>query len=87
MCLAIPGEVLSIGESSGLMAGRVSFGGLVKEVCFACVPEVRVGDYVLAHAGFAIAVVSAEHAAQVVADLAKAGESAEKPAGTGREKA
>lgn len=71
MCLAIPGEILSVDDGGELRAGRVSFGGLVKEVCLACVPEARPGDFVLVHAGFAIAVVSAEHAAEVHAYLAR----------------
>lgn len=70
MCLAIPGEILSVDDGGELRAGRVSFGGLVKEVCLACVPEARQGDFVLVHAGFAITVVSAEHAAEVHAYLA-----------------
>lgn len=74
MCLAIPGEILSIDASGDLLSGRVSFGGLVKEVCLACLPEAEVGQFVLVHAGFAIAVVSAEHAAEVHAYLAQLGE-------------
>jgi hydrogenase expression/formation protein HypC len=53
MCLGIPGEVLSIREEA-LRTGRVAFGGVVKEVCLAYVPEAVVGDYVIVHAGFAI---------------------------------
>ena len=34
--------------------GRVSFGGVAKEVCLAYVPEALVGDYVIVHAGFAL---------------------------------
>ncbi len=37
--------------------GRVEFGGILKEVCLAYTPEVRVGDYVLVHVGFAISVI------------------------------
>ena len=73
MCLAIPGEILSA-EEGELRMGRVSFGGLVKEVCLACVPEATVGDFVLVHAGFAISVVSAEHAAEVLSYLDRIGE-------------
>ena len=71
MCLAIPGEVMSVDDTADLRAGRVSFGGLLRDVCLACVPEAGVGDFVLVHAGFAIAVVSAEHAADVQAYLAR----------------
>ena len=54
MCLAVPGKVESIYESQGTRMGRVNFGGVVKEVCLAYVPEVRQGDYVIVHVGFAI---------------------------------
>ncbi len=74
MCLAIPGEILSVDDGGELRTGRVSFGGLVKDVCLVCLPEAGPGDFVLVHAGFAIAVVSAEHAADVQAYLARIGE-------------
>jgi hydrogenase expression/formation protein HypC len=55
MCLAIPGKVLTIGGEDPLSrSGTVSFGGIVKEVNLACVPEAQVGDYVIVHVGFAI---------------------------------
>jgi hydrogenase expression/formation protein HypC len=58
MCLAVPGQVLTItGESALTATGRVAFSGVIKEVSFALVPEIKVGDYVLVHAGFAIAVL------------------------------
>lgn len=68
MCLAIPGEILSIGAGDALARpGRVSFAGVVKEVSLAMVPEACVGDYVLVHAGIAIGVVDAAEAAEVLA--------------------
>jgi hydrogenase expression/formation protein HypC len=64
MCLAIPGQLLEIlGDDPLLRAGRVSFGGIVKDVSLACAPEARVGDYVLVHVGVAIGVVDPEEAA------------------------
>ncbi len=55
MCLAVPGQILSVSDDDPLLRpGRVSFGGLVREVSLACVPEAQVGDYVLVHVGFAI---------------------------------
>jgi len=63
MCLAVPGKVLSIdGEDQFTRRGRVSFGGVVKEVSLAYVPEVVVGDYVVVHVGFAISKVDEEEA-------------------------
>ncbi|MDA0674159.1 MAG: HypC/HybG/HupF family hydrogenase formation chaperone, partial [Cyanobacteria bacterium] len=60
MCLSVPGKVVSIidvdpekaspGEAETLWRmGKVSFGGVLKEVSLAYVPEVQVGDYVLVH--------------------------------------
>lgn len=59
MCLAIPGELIEIDDADALLMGRVSFGGVVKEICLAYTPEARLGDYVLAHAGFAISILDA----------------------------
>lgn len=55
MCLALPGLVESIHDDRGTRMGRVNFGGVVKEVCLAYVPEVAVGDWAIVHVGFAIA--------------------------------
>lgn len=66
MCLAIPGQVLSVaGEDPMMRMGRVSFGGVVKEVSLACVPEAVVGDYVIVHVGFAIGRLDEQEAQQV----------------------
>jgi len=54
MCLAVPGQVKEIYESFGTRMGRVNFGGVVKEVCLAYLPELEVGDYTIVHVGFAI---------------------------------
>lgn len=54
MCLGIPGRVAEIRDEAGLAMGRVDFGGVRKDACLAYLPEVRVGDYVIVHVGFAI---------------------------------
>jgi len=54
VCLGVPGQVTEIYETGGLKMGKVNFAGIVKEICLAYVPEVQVGEYVIAHAGFAI---------------------------------
>ena len=70
MCLAVPGQVLNIaGDDPLLRTGRVSFGGITKEVCLAYVPEVKVGDYVVVHVGFALSIVDEAEAQQVFAYL------------------
>ena len=54
MCLAIPGRVIETLESGGMKMARVSFGGMVKQVCVEYTPDAAVGDYVLVHVGFAL---------------------------------
>ena len=59
MCLAVPGKILSLaGDDPLLRTGRVSFGGIVKEVNLAYTPEADIGDYVIVHVGFAISTLS-----------------------------
>ena len=66
MCLAIPGKILSVsGDDPLWRAGKVSFGGIIKEVNLAYVPEADVGDYVMVHVGVAISVVEEQEAQQV----------------------
>jgi hydrogenase expression/formation protein HypC len=74
MCLAVPGKLLSISSSDITRMGTVSFGGVNKEACLAFVPDAKVGDYVLVHAGFAISVVDEEEAAQTLEDFRRIGE-------------
>ena len=62
MCLAIPGKIVEIQDLEGLRAGRVQFGGIVRQVSLHFVPEANVGDYVMVHVGFAISRVDAEEA-------------------------
>lgn len=69
MCLAIPGRVISTTGDSIMRIGRVDFGGIVKEINLAYVPEARIGDYVLAHVGFAISMIDEAEAARVYEDL------------------
>jgi hydrogenase expression/formation protein HypC len=66
MCLAIPGLVLSLSDGDPMLrTGKVSFGGVAKEVNLAYVPEAKVGDYVIVHVGFAIGIVDEKEARQV----------------------
>lgn len=67
MCLAVPGKILSItGEDPIMRSGRVSFGGIVKEVNLAYVPEAKVDDYVIVHVGFAISKLDKQEAARTL---------------------
>jgi hydrogenase expression/formation protein HypC len=66
MCLAIPGRIETVqGEDPVLRTGRVNFGGILKEVSLAYVPEAVAGDYVIVHVGFALSVVEPDEAARI----------------------
>ncbi|HEV2494863.1 MAG TPA: HypC/HybG/HupF family hydrogenase formation chaperone [Terriglobia bacterium] len=67
MCLAVPGKIVSVieEEALGLRRGRIDFGGVVKEACLAYTPEASVGDYVLVHVGFALAVIDEAEAQKI----------------------
>ena len=63
MCLAVPGKILEIKETGELTrSGKVSFGGIVKEINLAYTPEANVGDYVIVHVGFAISTLNEDEA-------------------------
>ena len=75
MCLAVPGKIISLsGELPLERVGRVSFGGVIKEVCMAYVAEAQVGDYVIVHVGFALSIVDEAEASRVFEYLAQMGE-------------
>ena len=64
MCLAIPGQIISVSEGNDPLArkGRVSFSGISKEISLAYVPEAKINDYVIVHAGFALTVLDEDDA-------------------------
>lgn len=66
MCLAIPGKVVSIsGDDPLTRMGRIDFSGVIKQASLAYVPEVRIGDYVIVHVGFALSKVDEDEAQKV----------------------
>lgn len=77
MCLAVPGKIINFSGQDELRAGDVSFGGIVKRVSLAYVPEARIGDYVMVHVGFAISVVDEAEASTTFEYLQQMGELAE----------
>jgi hydrogenase expression/formation protein HypC len=77
MCLAVPGKIIEIkenptGEAVGA-AGKVDFQGSQVEVGLAFVPEAKVGDWVLVHAGFALNTLDEEEARETWKYLEEAG--------------
>jgi len=76
MCLAIPGKLIEItAQLDNLFRkGKVSFGGIIKEVNLYMVPEAKPGDYVLVHVGAAISVVDEAEAKKTFDYLKQMGE-------------
>jgi hydrogenase expression/formation protein HypC len=62
MCLAIPGQVIETLELDGIKLAKVSFGGVIKQICVEYTPDAAPGDYVLVHVGFALSKVDKEEA-------------------------
>jgi hydrogenase expression/formation protein HypC len=62
MCLGIPGKIIEISDESGLRMCKIDFGGVVREACIEALPEAKVGDYTIVHAGFALNLLSEEEA-------------------------
>ena len=73
MCLAVPGQVESIRDEHGVRMGRVNFGGVVKEVCLAYLPDVAVGDYTIVHVGFALSRIDEDSARETLRTFADLG--------------
>jgi hydrogenase expression/formation protein HypC len=74
VCLAIPGRIDAIEHVDGLDVALVDFGGLRKQVCLATLPDARVGDWILVHAGFALQRLEACDAQELLGWIAGASE-------------
>jgi len=62
MCLAIPALVKSIDGNEA----EAEIGGIGRKISILLTPEVKVGDYVLLHTGYAINVVDEEEAMETL---------------------
>ncbi len=78
MCLGIPGRVQVWLQRDPLFAqAMVEFEGVAQACHMACVPQAEVGDYVLVHAGIAIAIIDQQAAQRVMEELERLGFSEE----------
>jgi hydrogenase expression/formation protein HypC len=77
MCLGIPGEVMALTTRDGLPFADVRFGGVSREVCLACQPDVVPGDFVLVHVGLAIAKIDRQQAERAWEVLQAIGQTSE----------
>lgn len=70
MCLGVPGRLTAWIDRDPLLAkAAIDFGGVSKPVHMACVPEAKVGDYVLVHAGVALTVIDEQVARRLLDEL------------------
>ncbi|OPL18675.1 MAG: hypothetical protein AVO35_04910 [Candidatus Aegiribacteria sp. MLS_C] len=67
MCLGVPGRIeeITADEDPLFTTGKVSFGGVVREVNLAGIRDPAVGDWVIVHAGFALSRLNEEEAFEV----------------------
>jgi hydrogenase expression/formation protein HypC len=63
MCLAVPVKIISIQGDEA----EVEYGGTTYKASIQLTPEVKVGDYVLLHTGYAISIVDKEEAEETLA--------------------
>ncbi len=72
MCLAIPGKIVEIVDVENQIA-KVEVGGVRRGVHFGMVEDVKVGDYVLVHVGFAMSKVDEKEAEETLRLLRELG--------------
>lgn len=78
MCLAVPGKIISFEESSGeLKIAKVDFAGVTKNICVDWLPDIKIGEYVLVHVGFALNKIDEKEAEKTLASLKEMGEMVE----------
>jgi hydrogenase expression/formation protein HypC len=65
MCLGIPGKVIRTFREHDVLMGKVDFSGVIKTVCLEHVSNVKPGQYVLVHVGFALSEIDEDEARQV----------------------
>ena len=73
MCLAVPGRVDTLSQRDDTLMAEVDFGGVRKDVCCEYVPDVKTGDYVIVHVGFAIQRLDEESALRTLAEFENMG--------------
>ena len=65
MCLAVPSRIIEINDH----VAKVDVDGVVREASLMLLDDVKLGDYVIVHAGFAISKLDEEAALQTLEDM------------------
>lgn len=63
MCVAVPGEILSV-DADG--TAEVDFGGTLRTISLSLLGEAAVGEFVIVHAGFALHKVDPDEARETI---------------------
>jgi hydrogenase expression/formation protein HypC len=73
MCLAIPAKIISISENNDSLQrmARVDFSGVIKDISLAYLPDAKVNDYVIVHAGLALSILDEDEAQITLAAFAE----------------
>ena len=66
MCLGIPGRVVETYQEHGILMGKIDFSGVSKRACLEHVPDVKIGEYVIVHVGFALSRIDEAEAQRVL---------------------
>jgi hydrogenase expression/formation protein HypC len=66
MCLGVPGKIVEIYQDGNLKMGKVSFDGILMNVCLETTPEAKVGEYAIVHAGFALSILNEAEAQETL---------------------
>lgn len=66
MCLAVPGKIVEIYFTGAMRMAKIDFGGVLREACLEALPEAKVGDWTIIHAGFALNLLSEEDAMETL---------------------
>ena len=74
MCLAVPGKIIEVYDTAGMRMCKIDFGGVVREACLQALPDAKVGDFTIIHAGFALSILSEEEANETLSVLRELGE-------------
>lgn len=82
MCLAVPGKIISrsSSETSPKMA-KADIGGVIREICIDWLPDIRLNDYVMIHAGYALEKIEESAAKKQINLLLEAEETIRKKMG------
>ncbi|MBT6338070.1 MAG: HypC/HybG/HupF family hydrogenase formation chaperone [Desulfobacula sp.] len=65
MCLAVPSKIIEINDQ----VAKVDVDGVIRETSIMLMDDVKIGDYVIVHAGFAINRIDEEAALQTLEDM------------------